>query len=177
MGAGGKNRVKTRDATSEDVAAYKADGIELGLLNEDGTPTKVYYTSKGNPSITPYAKREKVSNEGKNFYDKVRKDPIGAWESASGGSGEKLKMEKVGGNNIITRPAGTDKSGNEIPEEQYNMGIASQRKDFYNQLLKLSDVAGGTSESARKYRAQFEEALSQGTAKKIKSKGASQFNK
>ena len=56
MGAGGKNRVKTRDATSSDVAAYKADGIELDLLNEDGTPTKVYYTSKGNPSVTPYKK-------------------------------------------------------------------------------------------------------------------------
>jgi hypothetical protein len=113
-------------------------------------------------------------NNGKNFYDKVRKDPIGAWESAIGGSGERLKMVKRNGNDIIIRPEGTDKSGKKIPEEQYNMGIASQRKDFYNQLLKLSDVANGTSESARKYRAQFEEALSQGTAKKIKSKGASE---
>jgi len=107
-------------------------------------------------------------NNGKNFYDKVRKDPIGAWESASGGSGERLKMVKRNGNDIIIRPAGTDKSGKEIPEEQYNMSIPSQRKDFYNQLLKLSDVANGTSESARKYRAQFEEALSQGTSKKTK---------
>ncbi len=107
-------------------------------------------------------------NNGKNFYDKVRKDPIGAWESASGGSGERLKMVKRNGNDIIIRPAGTDNSGKIIPEEQYNMSIPSQRKDFYNQLLKLSDVANGTSESARKYRAQFEEALSQGTAKKTK---------
>ena len=107
-------------------------------------------------------------NNGKNFYDKVRKDPIGAWESASGGSGERLNMVKRNGDDIIIRPAGTDKSGKIIPEEQYNMSIPSQRKDFYNQLLKLSDVANGTSESARKYRAQFEEALSQGTSKKTK---------
>ena len=177
MGAGGKNRVKTRDATSSDVAAYKADGIELDLLNEDGTPTKVYYTSKGNPSITPYEKGVKSTvNEGKNFYDKVRKDPIGEWEAKTG---EKLKMKKVNGDNIIIIPEGPlDSDGvPETPKEIFNMSIPSQRKDFYNQLLKVSNVAGGTSKAARDYRAQFEEALSQGTAKKTKSKGASQFNK
>ena len=185
MGAGGKNRVKTRDATPEDVAAYKADGIELSLLNPPtkgkdgkevpGTPTKVYYTSKGNPSVTPY-KTSARGNEGKNFYDKVRKDPIGEWEARTG---EKLKMKKVNGDNIITIPEGPlDSDGvPETPKEIFNMSIPSQRKDFYNQLLKVSNVAGGTSQAAKDYRAQFEEALSQGTAKKTKSKGASQFNK
>jgi hypothetical protein len=175
MGAGGKNRVKTRDATPEDIAAYKADGIELDLLNEDGTPTKVYYTSKGNPSVTPY-KTSARGNEGKNFYDKVRKDPIGEWEARTG---EKLKMKKVNGDNIITIPEGPlDSDGvPETPKEIFNMSIPSQRKDFYNQLLKVSNVAGGTSQAAKDYRAQFEEALSQGTSKKTKSKGASQFNK
>ena len=88
-------------------------------------------------------------------------------------------MKKVNGDNIITIPEGPlDSDGvPETPKEIFNMRIPSQRKDFYNQLLKVSNVAGGTSQAAKDYRAQFEEALSQGTSKKTKSKGASQFNK
>ncbi len=148
------NPLQSRKATDSDVAKYAADNkkIEVGQL--------IYFTSRLSKNTKAAARQ--VSNEGKNFYDKVRKDPIGEWEARTG---EKLNMEKVGGNNIITIPATDD-----APEEVFNMSIPSQRKDFYNQLLKVSDVAGGNSKDAKRYRAQFEEALSQGTAKKTNSK-------
>ena len=116
-----------------------------------------------------------TENKGKKFYDKVRKDVVGTWEAATG---QKIQLKQIEGDNVIVIPAEKDDDGNETaPKELFNMSIPSQRKDFYNQLLKVSNIAPGSSKDVRLLKEQFEEALSQGTAKKTKSKGAGQFNK
>jgi len=191
MGAGGKKRVQTRDATQEDVDQYAADGIEISLLNpqiideatglpavdENGkelprTPTKLYYTTKGT-SVTadPKVKTTK-GNQGKAFYDKVRKDPVGYYQERTGiKPGYEVNAK---GETIITLPE-DDKN----PKEVFNMSNSAQRKDFYNQLLKLSEKALGNSADSKNIRNEFEDALSIGTARKNRSKGnkgAGQFN-
>ena len=180
MGAGGKKRVQTREATQEDVNAYKNDGIDISLTNEDGSPTMLYYTTKGT-SVTADPKKTKGDrgNEGKAFYDKASKDPLGLYEEKTGIKPTSVKRD---GNTIVTIPGSSD---GKFAEKSYNMSISSQRKDFYNQLLDAANVARGSSQSARDYRAQFEEALSIGTARRKRNKenkknkgnkGAGQFN-
>ena len=180
MGAGGKKRVQTREATQEDINAYKADGIDISLTNEDGSPTMLYYTTKGT-SVTADPKKTKGDrgNEGKAFYDKASKDPLGLYEEKTGIKPTSVKRD---GNTIVTIPGSSD---GKFAEKSYNMSISSQRKDFYNQLLDAANVARGSSQSARDYRAQFEEALSIGTARRKRNKenkknkgnkGAGQFN-
>ena len=63
MASGKKGSVmKTRDATPEDVADYKKDGIDISLLNSStidpetgkkvpGTPTQIYYTTEKSTKI------------------------------------------------------------------------------------------------------------------------------
>ena len=151
---------KKRKATSDDIKILKDQGIEL---KGDYVYTK---TDKSASSYIPVDKpivaEEVLENKGKKFYDKVRKDVIGTWEAKTG---EKLAIEKVNGDNIITIP-----EGDKTPKEIFNMSIPSQRKDFYNQLLKVSGKGKGNSKEMRLFREQFEEALSQGTAEKTKSK-------
>ena len=177
MGAKGRKKVQTRDATQEDVDQYAADGIEISLLNpqvideatglpavdEDGkeiprTPTKLYYTTTAT-SLKENPKNTGKGNQGKAFYDKVRKDPVGYYQERTG---IKPKYEtNAKGDKIITLPA-DDRN----PEEVFNMSNSAQRKDFYNQLLKLSDMADGNSADSKNTRMQFEDALSLGTASK-----------
>ena len=158
---------KKRKATKDDIKILKDQGIELkgDYVYTRTDKSKSTYT----PPDKPIVAEEALENKGKKFYDKVRKDVIGTWEAKTG---DKLTIEKVNGNNIITIP-----EGDKTPKEIFNMSIPSQRKDFYNQLLKVSGKGKGNSKEMRLFREQFEEALSQGTAKKTKSKGASQFNK
>ena len=178
MGAKGRKKVQTRDATQEDVDQYAADGIEISLLNpqvidketglpavdEDGkeiprTPTKLYYTTTAT-SLKENPKNTGKGNQGKAFYDKVRKDPVGYYQERTG---IKPKYEtNAKGDKIITLPP-----DDENPEEKvFNMSDSAQRKRFYNNLLFHSDMAKGNSADSKNIRMQFEDALSQGTAKK-----------
>ena len=160
MGAGGKKRVQTREATQEDVNAYKNDGIDISLTNEDGSPTMLYYTTKGiSVTADPKVKNTK-GNQGKALYDKLRKDPVGFYQERTGVKPDYKTNAK--GDKIITLPA-DDKNDKAV----YNMSDKTQRKDFYNQLLELSDMAKGSSADSKEIRIQFEDALSLGTAKKI----------
>ena len=175
MGAKGRKKVQTRDATQEDVDQYAADGVEISLLNpqvidketglpavdKDGkeiprTPTKLYYTTTAT-SLKENPKNTGKGNQGKAFYDKVRKDPVGYYQERTG---VKPKYDtNAKGDKIITLPA-DDRN----PEEVFNMSNSAQRKDFYNQLLKKSEMALGNSADSKDIRRQFEEALSLGTA-------------
>jgi len=203
MGAGGKNRVQTRDATQEDVDQYAADGIEISLLNpqvideatglpavdENGkelprTPTKLYYTTtKTSVAADPKTKSTKTNkgDQGKDFYDKVKKDPVGYFQAKTGIAPKYETNDK--GDKIITLPEEkeTNDEGEVIvtnPKQVYNMSNNAQRKDFYNQLFSLSEMGVGQSADSKEVRIQFEDALSKGTARKKanSNKGASQFN-
>lgn len=174
----GKNRVQTRDATQEDINQYAADGIEISLLNpqtineetglpavdENGkelprTPTKLYYTTTGTSiTATPKTKPTK-GNQGKALYDKLRKDPVGFYQERTGIKPEYTTNKK--GDKIITIPEDDDNE-----KEVFNMSDSAQRKTFYNYLLKLSKMGEGNSADSKLVRTQFEDALSQGTAKK-----------
>jgi len=165
MGAGGKKLVKTRDATPEDVAAYKADGIELSLENEDGSPTKVYYTSKGNPSITPYKEGEETTvNGGKEFYNEVKKNPIGMYQEYIG-----VKPIYNREKNTITigkeSVSGYDKDSPELTEDiVYNMNDSTDRNRFYLNLLRASKRTEGTSILSKKEQKGYEDALRNDTS-------------
>tara|TARA_B110000046_G_scaffold17627_1_gene16910 strand:+ start:1344 stop:3194 length:1851 start_codon:yes stop_codon:yes gene_type:complete len=164
MGAGGKNRVKTRDATSSDVAAYKADGIELDLLNEDGTPTKVYYTSKGNPSITPKGDTETTVNGGKEFYNEIKKNPVGMYQEYVGVK-PIFNREK----NTITigkeSVSGYDADEPELTKDVvYNMNDSTDRNRFYLNLLKASERTKGTSLLSKEEQKGYEDALRSDTS-------------
>ena len=129
MGAGGKNRVKTRDATSSDVAAYKADGIELDLLNEDGTPTKVYYTSKGNPTITPYKTSDSKTKTNVDYIDKMELPMSYGPEEF-----QKVNIDKLGkslGSKGFTSKNGIDSSGEFVTVTKSVAG-ADRTVNIYN---------------------------------------------
>jgi hypothetical protein len=129
MGAGGKNRVKTRDATSSDVAAYKADGIELDLLNEDGTPTKVYYTSKGNPTITPYKTSDSKTKTNVDYIDKMEL-PMSYGPKEL----QKVNIDKLGkslGSKGFTSKNGIDSSGEFVTVTKSVAG-ADRTVNIYN---------------------------------------------
>ncbi len=129
MGAGGKNRVKTRDATSSDVAAYKADGIELDLLNEDGTPTKVYYTSKGNPSVTPYKTSDSKTKTNVDYIDKMEL-PMSYGPKEL----QKVNIDKLGkslGSKGFTSKNGIDSSGEFVTVTKSVAG-ADRTVNIYN---------------------------------------------
>jgi len=179
MGAKGKKKVQTRDATQEDVDQYAADGIEISLLNpqvideatglpavdENGkelprTPTKLYYTTTAT-SLTKDPKITTKGNQGKAFYDKVRKDPVGYYQERTG---IKPKYEtNAEGEEIITLPADAKN-----PEEKvYNMSNSAERKRFYNNLLFFSEMAAGNSADSKNIRMQFEDALSLDTAQYV----------
>jgi hypothetical protein len=179
MGAKGKKKVQTRDATQEDVDQYAADGIEISLLNpqvideatglpavdENGeelprTPTKLYYTTTAT-SLTKDPKITTKGNQGKAFYDKVRKDPVGYYQERTG---IKPKYEiNAEGDEIITLPADAKN-----PEEKvYNMSNSAERKRFYNNLLFFSEMAAGNSADSKNIRMQFEDALSLDTAQYV----------
>ena len=143
MGAGGKNRVKTRDATPEDVAAYKADGIELSLLNPPtkgkdgkevpGTPTKVYYTSKGNPTITPYKTSDSKTKTNVDYIDKMELPMSFGPEEF-----QKVDIEKLGkslGSKGFTSKNGIDSSGEFVTVTKSVAG-ADRTVNIYNNYSK-----------------------------------------
>jgi len=187
MGEKGRKKVQTRNATQEDVDQYAADGIEISLLNpqvideatglpavdENGkelprTPTKLYYTTTAT-SLKKDPKINTKGNQGKALYDKLRKDPVGFYQERTGVKPDYKTNAK--GDKIITLPA-NDKNDKAV----YNMSDKTQRKDFYNQLLELSDMAKGSSADSKEIRIQFEDALSLGTAKKISNKGTGSYD-
>jgi len=158
----------TRLATSEDVLEYKKEGISL----ERGDTV---YFSPGKESFTKTKSIEPTKptkgNQGKDFYDKVRKDPVGYFQEKTGIVPKYETNDK--GDKIITIPLPEKKETNEKgevivtnPKEVYNMSNNAQRKDFYNQLLSLSEMGIGQSPDSKEVRIQFEDALSKGTARK-----------
>ena len=187
-GEKGRKKVQTRNAAQEDVDQYAADGIEISLLNpqvidevtglpavdKDGkelprTPTKLYYTTTAT-SLKKDPKINTKGNQGKALYDKLRKDPVGFYQERTG---IKPKYETNSkGDKIIIIPAETEENAQgeiieTMPKEAFNMSDKTQRKTFYNYLLKLSKMGEGNSEDSKKIRTQFEDALSKGTAKKL----------
>ena len=153
-----KNPIMSRAATSNDVALY---AVDKQIINEGDT---IYFTETMSKAdkLPKVDKPTDKDNKGKDFYDKVRKDPVGYYEERTGiKPGYEVNAK---GDTIITLPE-DDKN----PKEVFNMSNSAQRKDFYNQLLKKSEMALGNSADSKKTRMQFEDALSQGTAQKSSS--------
>jgi hypothetical protein len=97
---------------------------------------------------------------GKDFYDKVRKDPI-SYFAAYTGIEPKYDRKK----NTITIKADDRKNSDE--DLVFDMNNANDRISFYTQLLEYSKAAKGDSKGSKLMRKQFEEALRAGTKKKL----------
>ena len=153
-----KNPIMSRAATSKDVALYAVDK----QIIKEGDAIYFTETMRKADKLPEVSKPTDKDNKGKDFYDKVRKDPVGYYEERTGiKPGYEVNAK---GDTIITLPE-DDKN----PKAVYNMSNSTQRKDFYNQLLKNSEMALGNSADSKKIRMQFEDALLQGTAQKISS--------
>jgi len=138
MGAG-KEMVQTRDATKEDIAAYKASGIDIELTNKDGSPTTLYYTTKGT-KVTPYAKKTGTNPSAlpKKAYEEYNKNLAAVADDLINSSGSTYE------NGILTIPAGEDEDGDTIPEEKINMRNESEALRFYNKVADKNKLFGGS---------------------------------
>ena len=138
MGAG-KGMVQTRDATKEDVSAYKAMGIDIKLTDSKGVPTTLYYTTKGT-KVTPYEKKTGTSPSAlpKKAYEEYNKNLAAVADDLINSSGSTYE------NGILTIPAGEDEDGDTIPEEKINMRNESEALRFYNKVADKNKLFGGS---------------------------------
>ena len=112
----------------------------------------------------PIETKEGPIETGKDFYDKVRKNPI-SYFLAYTGIEPKYDRDK----NIITLKAG-DRKDSEKGDKVYNMNNPDERISFYTKLLEYSQAAKGNTKGDKLMRKQFEDAVRAGTAKKLKPK-------
>ena len=121
-------------------------------------PERLVLSSVKTP--TPETKEGPIET-GKDFYDKVRKDPI-SYFLAYTGIEPKYDRDK----NIITLKAG-DRKDAEKGDKVYNMNNPNERISFYTKLLEYSQAAKGNSKGDKLMRKQFEDAVRAGTKKKL----------
>ena len=98
-------------------------------VNEDGTPTKVYYTSKGNPTITPYKTSDSKAKTNVDYIDKMEL-PM----SYGPGEFQKVNIEKLGkslGSKGFTSKNGIDSSGEFVTVTKSVAG-ADRTVNIYN---------------------------------------------
>jgi len=121
-------------------------------------PERLVLSSVKTP--TPETKEGPIET-GKDFYDKVRKDPI-SYFAAYTGIEPKYDRKK----NTITLKAG-DRTDAEKGDKVYNMNNVNARISFYTKLLEYSQAAKGNSKGDKLMRKQFEDAVREGTKKKL----------
>jgi hypothetical protein len=122
-------------------------------------PERLVLSSVKTPA--PPEPEEGPIETGKDFYDKVRKDPI-SYFAAYTGIEPKYDRKK----NTITLKAG-DRTDAEKGDKVYNMNNENARISFYTKLLEYSQAAKGNSKGDKLMRKQFEDALRAGTKKKL----------
>ena len=108
---------------------------------------------------TPKTKEGPIET-GKDFYDKVRKNPISYLQAYTLAEPEYDRAK-----NTITIKA-EDRQDDE--DKVYNMNNPDERISFYTKLLEYSQAAKGDSTGAKLMRKQFEDAVRAGTSKKSK---------
>ena len=177
MASGKKGSVmKTRDATPEDVADYKKDGIDISLLNSStidpetgkkvpGTPTQIYYTTEKSTKIlddsTGTTQTSGLSS-GEAFYNELKQNPVGLYQEYAKVA-PKFNRKK----NTITIYAKDTEDGEKIV---YNMNNQSERNSFYLDLLEVTERSKGNSKDKQAFRKDFEDAMRLGTKEKISAK-------
>ena len=110
-------------------------------------------------TLAPKTKEGPIET-GKDFYDKVRKDPISYFKAYT-----KIEPKYDREKNTITIKA-TDRKDSE-EDLVFNMNDANTRISFYTKLLEYSQAAKGNSKGDKLMRKQFEEAVRAGTDKKL----------
>ena len=173
MASGKKGSVmKTRDATPEDIADYKKDGIDISLLNPStidpetgkevpGNPTQIYYTTESTKKLDDSTGTTQTSglSSGEAFYNELKQNPVGLYQEyakvAPGFNREK---------NTITIYAEDTEDGEKIV---YNMNNQSERNSFYLDLLEVTERSKGNSKDKQAFRKDFEDAMRLGTKKRL----------
>jgi hypothetical protein len=168
MGAG-KGMVQTRDATKEDVASYKAMGIDIKLTDSKGDPTTLYYTTKG-INVTAYPKKTGAnsSTQPTNAYNEYNQNLAAQADNLTGASGSTFK------DGIITIPAGEDADGNTIEEEVIDLRNESDALKFYDKIAKMNGLDFTSGEKNQARRLQWTKIIREG-AKRL-SKPAKKLN-
>ena len=128
---------------------FLSEGLKFGsVLDKPDTSTEI---------------TEGPIETGKDFYDKVRKNPISYLQAYT-----RAKPEYDRAKNTITIKASDLQDADE--DKVYNMNNPDERISFYTRLLEYSQAAKGNSKGDKLMRKQFEDAVRAGTAKKLKPK-------
>jgi hypothetical protein len=152
----------TRLATSKDVLEYKKEGIPLekGDTVYFSSGKEVYTKGLSSEAETP----ETPVNRGKDFYNEVKKNPVGMYQEYFGVE-PIFNREK----NTITigkeSVSGYDKDNPKLTKDiVYNMNDSTDRNRFYINLLKASERTKGTSALSKEDQKGYEDALRSDTS-------------
>ena len=155
------NRIFTlENVNTEDSKKILKDGYANYWLEKFAIKEQVLSSEKVQE---PRPAKEGLIETGKDFYDKVRKNPISYLKAYTNANPEYDRAK-----NTITIKAGDLQDADE--DKVYNMNNPDERISFYTRLLEYSQAAKGNSKADKLMRKQFEEALRAGTAKKLKPK-------
>ena len=152
---GSEESVAAKEIITKAYAEHVADNFAQPFLTKG--------LKFGSVLDKPIETKEGPIETGKDFYDKVRKDPISYFKTYT-----KIEPKYDRKKNTITIKADDRKNSDE--DLVFDMNNANDRISFYTQLLEYSKAAKGDSKGSKLMRKQFEEALRAGTAKKIKPK-------
>jgi hypothetical protein len=120
-------------------------------------PERLVLSSVKTPS--PPEPEEGPIETGKDFYDKVRKNPISYLKAYTNANPEYDRAK-----NTITIKADDRLGADE--DKVYKMNNPDERISFYTKLLEYSQAAKGNSKGDKLMRKQFEDAVREGTSKK-----------
>jgi len=155
------NRIFTlENVNTEDSKKILKDGYANYWLEKFAIKEQVLSSEKVQE---PRPAKEGLIETGKDFYDKVRKNPISYLQAYT-----RAKPEYDRAKNTITIKASDLQDADE--DKVYNMNNPDERISFYTRLLEYSQAAKGNSKGDKLMRKQFEDAVRAGTAKKLKPK-------
>ncbi len=147
---GSEESINAKDKITKAYANYVADKFGKDVLMVAGPRIKQTDKPQGTPPL----------NQGANFYNKIKQNPISFLREFT-----EIKGTYDKDKNTISVP---QKKGEK--DLVFNMKDPDSRIDFYTRMLKFSKFAKGDSDSAKLIRSQFSEALRADNSKKFAAK-------
>ena len=147
--------IAAKEIITKAYAEYTADKFAQSILTKGLKFGSVLDKPDTTTEIT-----EGPIETGKDFYDKVRKNPISYLQAYT-----PTEPEYDRAKNTITIKAKDRQDGE---DKVYNMNNPDERISFYTKLLEYSQAAKGNTKGDKLMRKQFEDAVRAGTSKKSK---------
>ena len=159
-----KREFVTNELVDDAVEKLKSTlkSVDGRSVEEKTTLMNKEQAEKPSPAQNKQIQKQETEQEGVNLYKEYKQDPIGTYEMLTGVAPFYNKET-----NIITIKAkeGDDKNPDEYIK--YNMNNSAERNRFYKRLLEETQNAKGSSEYARLLRSSYEDALMEGTRKRL----------